>query len=133
MKTKELAVAAKQASRRLATASAATKNRALVAMAEALERRSAEILVENGEDVAEGRKKGLSGALVDRLYLDESRLEGVAASLRDVAALPDPVGEVVEGWRTAEGLQIEKVRVPFGVIAVVYEARPNVTVSAARS
>ena len=131
MKTKELAVAAKQASRRLATASAATKNRALVAMAEALERRSAEILVENGEDVAEGRKKGLSGALVDRLYLDESRLEGIAASLRDVAALPDPVGEVVEGWRTAEGLQIEKVRVPFGVIAVVYEARPNVTVDAA--
>ena len=131
MKTKELAVAAKQASRRLATASAATKNRALVAMAEALERRAAEILVENGEDVAEGRKKGLSGALVDRLYLDESRLEGIAASLRDVAALPDPVGEVVEGWRTAEGLQIEKVRVPFGVIAVVYEARPNVTVDAA--
>ena len=131
MKTKELAVAAKQASRRLTTASAATKNRALVAMAEALERRSAEILVENGEDVAEGRKKGLSGALIDRLYLDESRLEGIAASLRDVAALPDPVGEVVEGWRTAEGLQIEKVRVPFGVIAVVYEARPNVTVDAA--
>jgi len=131
LKTKELAVAAKQASRRLATASAATKNRALVAMAEALERRSAEILVENGEDVAEGRKKGLSGALVDRLYLDESRLEGIAASLRDVAALPDPVGGVVEGWRTAEGLQIEKVRVPFGVIAVVYEARPNVTVDAA--
>ncbi|HEY5528000.1 MAG TPA: glutamate-5-semialdehyde dehydrogenase [Thermoleophilia bacterium] len=130
MKTKELATVAKQASRKLAVASAASKNRALVAMAEALERRSAEILVENAQDVAQGRKKGLSGAMIDRLYLDESRLQGIASSLRDIAALPDPVGEVVEGWRTLEGLQIEKVRVPFGVIAVVYEARPNVTVDA---
>ena len=131
MKTKELAVQAKRASRRLATAKAAVKNRALMAMAEALERRSAEILVENADDIAEGRKKGLSSALIDRLLLDEARLHGIAGSLRDIAALPDPVGEVVEGWRTPEGLQIEKVRVPFGVVAVVYEARPNVTVDAA--
>jgi glutamate-5-semialdehyde dehydrogenase len=131
LKTKEMAIQAKRASRRLATASAAVKNRALIAMADALERRSAEILVENADDIAEGRKKGLSGALIDRLLLDEARLKGIANSLRNIAALPDPVGEVVEGWRTPEGLQIEKVRVPFGVVAVVYEARPNVTVDAA--
>jgi glutamate-5-semialdehyde dehydrogenase len=131
LKIKELAANAKQASRRLATATAAQKNRALVAMAEALERRSAEILVENAEDVSEGRKKGLSPALIDRLLLDNARLRGIARSVRDIAALPDPVGEVVEGWRTPDGLEIEKVRVPFGVVAVVYEARPNVTVDAA--
>jgi glutamate-5-semialdehyde dehydrogenase len=128
---REQATQAKRASRVLATARAATKNRALIAMAEALERRSAEILVENAEDVADGRKKGLSAALIDRLLLDEGRLKGIANSLRDIAALPDPVGEVVEGWRTPEGLELKKVRVPFGVIAVVYEARPNVTVDAA--
>lgn len=131
MKTRELATNAKQASRRLALASSAEKNRALVAMADALARRSEEILVENAKDVIEGRKKGLSSALIDRLMLDEQRLQGIARSLLDIAALPDPVGQVVEGWRTPEGLQIEKVRVPFGVIAVVYEARPNVTVDAA--
>ena len=130
-KITELATAAKAASRRLALLTAAEKNRALVAMAEALERRSAEILVENAEDVAEGRKKGLSNALIDRLLLDEQRLKGIAGSLRDMAALPDPVGEIVDGWRTAEGLEIQQVRVPFGVICVVYEARPNVTVDAA--
>lgn len=131
MKTREMAAQAKLASRRLATANAAVKNRALNAMAEALERRGAEILVENADDIAEGRRKGLSSALIDRLLLDEARLKGIARSLRDIAALPDPVGEVVEGRRTPEGLQIEKVRVPFGVVAVVYEARPNVTVDAA--
>jgi glutamate-5-semialdehyde dehydrogenase len=100
-------------------------------MAEALQRRSAEILVENAEDVEEGRKRGLSKALIDRLILDEQRLKGIASSLRDVAVLPDPIGEIVEGWRTAEGLEIQRVRVPFGVVCVVYEARPNVTVDAA--
>jgi glutamate-5-semialdehyde dehydrogenase len=126
-----LATAAKKASRHLALLTAAEKNRALMAMAEALHRRSAEILVENAEDVEEGRKKGLSNALIDRLILDQARLKGIAGSLRDVAALPDPVGEIVNGWRTAEGLEIQRVRVPFGVICVVYEARPNVTVDAA--
>jgi glutamate-5-semialdehyde dehydrogenase len=130
-KIRELATAAKRASRRLALMTAAEKNRALIAMAEALQRRSAEILVENAEDVEEGRKKGLSKALLDRLILDEQRLKGIAGSLRDIAALPDPVGEIVSGWRTAEGLEIQRVRVPFGVICVVYEARPNVTVDAA--
>ncbi len=131
MKTKNLAGNAKHASRILATLDAARKNRALLAMAEALERRSAEILEENAHDVSEGRKNGLSPALIDRLLLDESRLRGVAGSLRDVAALADPVGEILDGWRTPEGLELQKVRVPFGVIMVVYEARPNVTVDAA--
>jgi glutamate-5-semialdehyde dehydrogenase len=131
LKAKDYAIGAKKASYRLATAEAAEKNRALLAMADALERRAAEVLVENAHDVAEGRKNGLSPALIDRLLLDEGRLRGVAASLRDIAALPDPVGEVVAGWRTPEGLEIERVRVPFGAILVVYEARPNVTVDAA--
>jgi glutamate-5-semialdehyde dehydrogenase len=126
-----MATLAKRASRRLALASTAEKNRALIAMADALDRRSGEILLENVEDVAEGRRNGLSPALIDRLLLDEERLAGIARSLRDIAALPDPIGEIVGGWRTPEGLEIEKVRVPFGVIAVVYEARPNVTVDAA--
>jgi glutamate-5-semialdehyde dehydrogenase len=100
-------------------------------MAEAIERRSGEILAENTQDVAEARTKGLSLALVDRLMLDEARLSGIAAGLRDIAVLADPVGEIVEGRRSAEGLQIEKVRVPFGVVLVVYESRPNVTVDSA--
>jgi glutamate-5-semialdehyde dehydrogenase len=131
LKSSELATRAKLASRRLAGASSADKNRALLGMAEAIDRRSEEILAENAADIAEGRSKGLSGALIDRLMLDESRLRGMGASLRDIAALPDPIGEVVEGRRTPEGLRIEKVRVPFGVVLVVYEARPNVTVDAA--
>jgi glutamate-5-semialdehyde dehydrogenase len=131
LKIKDLAAHAKVASRRLAAADTAVKNRALLAMAEALERRGAEILVENAEDIAEGRKNGLSPALIDRLLLDEQRLQGIAGSLRDIAALADPVGQVVAGWRTPEGLEIQQVRVPFGVILVVYEARPNVTVDAA--
>jgi glutamate-5-semialdehyde dehydrogenase len=131
LKISELATRAKAASRRLAEADSAAKDCALLGMAEAIERRSEEILAENAEDIAEGRKKGLSAALIDRLMLDEGRLRGIGASLRDIANLPDPVGEVIEGRRTPEGLQIVKVRVPFGVILVVYEARPNVTVDAA--
>jgi glutamate-5-semialdehyde dehydrogenase len=129
--TVELATRAKAASRVLAQAKSAEKDRALRGMAEAIERRGEEILAENALDVAEARTKGLSLALVDRLMLDEARLKGIAASLRDIAVLADPVGEIVEGRRTAEGLQIEKVRVPFGVVLVVYEARPNVTVDSA--
>jgi glutamate-5-semialdehyde dehydrogenase len=128
---KRQATEAKRASRLLASASSAVKDEALHEMADALERRAGEILLENAEDVADGRKKGLSGALIDRLMLDEERVRGIAAGLRLVAALPDPVGQVLEGWRTPEGLEIEKRRVPFGVVAVVYEARPNVTVDAA--
>jgi len=128
---KELASKAKEASYRLQGADAAEKNRALLSIADALERRTGEILAENAQDVAEGRSVGLPPALLDRLLLDEERLAGIARSVRDVASLADPVGEVVAGWRTPEGLEIQKVRVPFGVILVVYEARPNVTVDAA--
>ncbi|MCX8033023.1 MAG: glutamate-5-semialdehyde dehydrogenase [Thermoleophilia bacterium] len=131
MKVKELAARAKQASYVLGEADTSVKNRALMAMADALERRSEEILAENARDVADGRAGNLSPALIDRLLLDEERLRGIARSVRDIAALADPVGEIVGGWRTPDGLEIEKVRVPFGVILVVYEARPNVTVDAA--
>ena len=131
MNIKELALKAKEASYRLQGADAAEKNRALLSIADALERRTGEILAENAQDVAEGRSVGLPPALLDRLLLDEERLAGIARSVRDVASLADPVGEVVAGWRTPEGLEIQKVRVPFGVILVVYEARPNVTVDAA--
>ena len=126
-----LAQDAKRASRRLAGASSTTKNEALSQMADALERRMGEILQENAEDVADGRRKGLSSAELDRLLLDEARVRAMAGSLRLIVTLPDPVGEVVQGWRTTEGLEIQKKRVPLGVIAVIYEARPSVTVDAA--
>lgn len=131
MNIERLATDAKQASRRLATLSSAQKDRAILEMAEALELRMGEILEENAIDMAEGRKKGLANALLDRLRLDEGRVRAMAGALREVAALPDPIGEVVEGRRTSEGLQVQRVRVPFGVVAVIYEARPNVTVDAA--
>lgn len=131
MKTKNLALKAKGASQVLARTNAAQKNRALLAMADALERRGSEILEENARDISEGRKSGLSPVSIDRLLLDEARLRGMASGLRTIASLPDPVGELVGGWRTPEGLEIEQIRVPFGVILVVYEARPNVTVDAA--
>lgn len=131
MNIERLATDAKLASRRLATLSSAHKDRALLEMAEALELRMGEILEENAIDMAEGRKRGLTNALLDRLRLDEDRVRGMADALREVAALPDPIGEVVEGRRTSEGLQVQRVRVPFGVVAVIYEARPNVTVDAA--
>ena len=127
----ELALAAKAAARRLAAVDSATKNRALTAIADALEVRLPEILSANARDLAAGRESGLSSALMDRLTLDEARVRGIADGARAIAALPDPVGEVVDGGRLANGLDFRKVRVPLGVIAVVYEARPNVTIDAA--
>lgn len=131
MDIEKTALAAKRASRDLANESASRKDRAVREMADSLELRTGEILEENAVDIAAGRKKGLSNALLDRLRLDEDRVRAMAASMRRVAALADPVGEIVEGWRTSEGLEIKKVRVPFGVVAVIYEARPNITVDAA--
>ena len=127
----KLCVKARVASQRLAALTAADKNKALFEIAAALERRSPEILRENRDDIKEGKEAKLSGALMDRLMLDEDRINDMAAGLRKLATLPDPVGEVVEGWRIPNGLEIRKVRVPFGVVAVIYEARPNVTVDAA--
>src|SRR3954452_1004647 len=127
----DLAHAAKAAARRLAAIDSATKNGALAAIADALEARLPEILAANALDLSAGREAGLSAALMDRLTLDETRIRGIADGARAIAALPDPVGEVVDGGRLENGLEFRKVRVPLGVIAVVYEARPNVTIDAA--
>ncbi len=123
--------AAKRAARTLATLDTAVKNAALECVAQALQASTQEILEANRADVAAGREAGLSSALIDRLTLDERRIEAMAAGVRAVAALPDPVGEVLEEFRRPNGLAIRKLRVPLGVIAVVYEARPNVTIDAA--
>jgi glutamate-5-semialdehyde dehydrogenase len=127
----ELALAAKAAARRLAAVDTATKNAALIAIADALVERTPEVLAANALDLEAGRASGLSAALMDRLALDAKRVRGIADGARAIAALPDPVGEVVDGGRLLNGLEVRKVRVPLGVIAVVYEARPNVTIDAA--
>lgn len=122
---------AKEAAAQLAIIDSRVKDRALLAMAQALTDHAAAILAANRDDVAAGRAQGLSDALIDRLTLNEQRLAGMAEGLRQIAALPDPVGQVVAGWRRPNGLEIRQVRVPLGVIAMIYEARPNVTVDAA--
>ena len=127
----ELGIRARDAAHGLAVATAEVKNKALENMARALASRTAEILAANEEDRRAGREDGMSDALMDRLTLTEKRVEEMAGGLREVAALADPVGEIVSGWRLANGLEISKVRVPLGVIGIIYEARPNVTVDAA--
>src|SRR5215211_7459640 len=127
----DLCLAAKAAARGLAATSSAVKDAALLAMAAALEARTPEILEANARDLEAGRESGLSAALMDRLALDERRVAAIAKGVREIVALPDPVGEVIDGSRFANGLQMRKVRVPLGVVAVVYEARPNVTIDAA--
>ena len=122
---------AKQASRTLGTLGSAVKDAALEAIAAALTERTPEILEANARDLEAGREAGLSDALMDRLKLDAGRIVQVAAGVRTIASLPDPVGEVIEGRRLPNGLDVRKVRVPLGVVAVVYEARPNVTIDAA--
>ena len=107
------------------------KNRALHAMAVALEERSAELIASNTEDVERAVAGGMAKSLIDRLTLTESRLSGMSGGLRIVAAQDDPVGQVVEGWKRPNGLLIERVRAPLGVVAVIYEARPNVTADVA--
>ena len=126
-----VARAARVASRRLALLSRADKDAALRALADALDAATDEIVAANGEDLERGRAAGMPQGLLDRLALDPQRVAAVAQALRDVAALPDPVGEVVRGSTLANGLQIRQVRVPMGVVGMVYEARPNVTVDAA--
>ena len=122
---------AQRASRVLATLGASVKDEALHAIADALEARTDEILEANARDLEAGRANDLSPALLDRLALDPNRIAAIAAQVRQIAALPDPVGEVVDGRRLPNGLDLRPVRVPLGVIAVVYEARPNVTIDAA--
>jgi glutamate-5-semialdehyde dehydrogenase len=127
----DLCLRARGAARILAATSTATKDRALHAIADALEARTPEILEANARDLEAGRESGLSDSLMDRLALDEARIRAIADGVRKIAALPDPVGEVVEGRRLPNGLDVRKTLVPLGVIAVVYEARPNVTIDAA--
>jgi len=127
----DLCRSAKAASRILAATDGATRDRALHAIADALEARTQEILEANARDMEAGREAGLSDALLDRLKLTEERVAGIAEGARQVAALTDPVGEVIGGGRLANGLDLRKVRVPLGVVAIVYEARPNVTIDAA--
>src|SRR4051794_21063168 len=122
---------ARTAAARLATATRAGKDTALLAMADALVAASDEVKAANAEDLSRGREAGLSDALLDRLALDDKRIAAMAEGLRQVAALPDPVGEVVRGSTLPNGLQLRQVRVPMGVVGIIYEARPNVTVDAA--
>ncbi len=127
----ETCAAAKRAARVLASLPSGVKDAALEAIAAQLIERTPEILDANALDLEAGREAELSDALMDRLALDAGRIAAIARQVRDIVALPDPVGEVVEGFRLANGLDVRKVRVPLGVIAVVYEARPNVTIDAA--
>jgi glutamate-5-semialdehyde dehydrogenase len=126
-----LCVTAKQAARAMATLDSDRKNAALDAIAAALVARTPEILEANLRDLEAGREAGLSSALMDRLALNDRRVAEIARGVLKIAALPDPVGEVIDGSRLANGLDVRKVRVPLGVVAVVYEARPNVTIDAA--
>ena len=127
----EMGKKAKEASRKLLLLDAGTKNDALLAIAEELIVRKEEIKEANRTDLENGKKAGLSFALLDRLELTDSRIEGMAQSLREMAAFTDPIGEIVSGWRHKNGISIEKKRVPLGVIGMIYESRPNVTIDSA--
>jgi glutamate-5-semialdehyde dehydrogenase len=122
---------AKRASRTLARLDSGTRDAALYAIADALEERTGEVLEANARDMEAGSDNGIGDALLDRLSLTPGRLAAMAQDVRRIAALPDPVGEVIEGRRLPNGLDLRKVRVPLGVVAVVYEARPNVTIDSA--
>lgn len=127
----ELGKRARSAARQLARLSTQEKNRALALSADGLEAQAAFLLAENSKDIELARRAGVSAALLDRIALDQRRVAAMAAGLREVAALPDPVGEIVKMWRRPNGLQVGRMRIPLGVIAIIYEARPNVTADAA--
>ncbi|WAX58090.1 glutamate-5-semialdehyde dehydrogenase [Jatrophihabitans cynanchi] len=126
-----VAARSREAAAELAPLGRAAKDAALHAMADALVAATDAVLAANAKDVANGRDTGIGESLIDRLALDADRVAAMAQGLRDVAALPDPVGEVLRGYTQPNGLQIRQLRVPFGVVAIIYEARPNVTVDAA--
>ncbi|MEU4450391.1 glutamate-5-semialdehyde dehydrogenase [Nocardioides sp. NPDC023903] len=128
---REVAAKAREASYELAVAPRSVKDAALHAMADALLKRSDEVLEANAADVARAQASGSPANIIDRLTLTPERLDGIAGALRELAALPDPVGDVVRGSTLANGLELRQVRVPFGVVGMIYEARPNVTVDAA--
>jgi glutamate-5-semialdehyde dehydrogenase len=127
----EIARGARSAARALALAPAEQKNRALELMAAAVRAQAAAIIAANAEDVAEARASGLTGAFLDRLSLDPARVEAMASGIDAVRALNDPVGTIMESWTRPNGMRIERVRVPLGVIGIIYESRPNVTADAA--
>ncbi|MDG4828370.1 glutamate-5-semialdehyde dehydrogenase [Solwaraspora sp. WMMD1047] len=131
MSVTEQAQRARAAAEVLATATRAAKDAALHAMADALVARTPEILEGNAADLAAGREAGLSAAILDRLTLTDARIAGIADALRQMAALADPVGEVLRGSTLPNGLELRQIRVPFGVVGIIYEARPNVTADAA--
>ena len=122
---------ARAASLTMARLSSATKNDLLGNMAKALIKKTPYLIEENRRDLEKGERKGLSSAMLDRLMLDEARIRGMAEGLREVAALPDPVGEVTRMWKRPNNLMVGKMRIPLGVIGIIYEARPNVTADAA--
>ncbi len=127
----KIAADARQASFAMARLSSGAKNELLMNMAMALINNTHHLIEENEKDLAAGEKKGLSSAMLDRLMLDEGRVKAMADGLREVANLPDPVGEVTRMWKRPNGLMVGKMRIPLGVIGIVYEARPNVTADAA--
>lgn len=127
----QMGKAARVASRRLAPLTTNQKNQALLAIADELEKSASKVLAENARDVEEGRKKGLSEALLDRLLLNEKRIEGLVADARHVASLPDPVGKEFDARVLENGMRLTRRRIPIGVLGVIYEARPNVTIDIA--
>ncbi len=127
----EKAQKAKKASRQLANISTEIKNNALFKMAAGLEKEAARLISENRKDVIDAEKKGLSKAMIDRLTLNADRIKAMADGLREVAALPDPVGEVLRMWRRPNGMEVGRMRVPIGLIGIIYESRPNVTADSA--
>jgi glutamate-5-semialdehyde dehydrogenase len=127
----QLGKQAKAAARRLAVLSSEDKNQALQLMADRLETQSAFLVEENQNDLDSARKAGIAGAVLDRIALAPSRVQAMAKGLREIAALPDPVREIVKMWRRPNGLQVGRMRIPLGVIGIIYEARPNVTADAA--
>ena len=128
---RQLALRCRDAARSVAALPTAAKDAMLEAMAVALESDAAAILAANAQDLEAARAKGLTTAMLDRLRLDDARLAGIAAALREVATLPDPVGQVTRRDRRPNGIAVERVRIPLGVVAMIYEARPNVTADAA--
>jgi glutamate-5-semialdehyde dehydrogenase len=127
---KEKALKAKKASRILANLSTKIKNDALIAMAEEIEKKAEDLIKENRKDIESAEKKGLSKAMIDRLTLNPKRIKEMAEGLREVALLPDPVGEIIKNWRRPNGMEVGRMRAPIGVIGIIYEARPNVTADA---
>ena len=130
MSVRHQALRAREASLVLASATRATKDAALHAMADALAKAETAVLDANAGDIDRAEQDGTGGALIDRLRLTPERVAGMVDGLRQLAGLPDPVGDVVRGWTNANGVQVRQIRVPFGVVGIIYEARPNVTADA---